>query len=219
MVAVCVRVRPRFTGALLVAVLASGLAACGGGVYKPFNPIDEKRPIKPASIAVISGSHQDGDVKIAGFVTKQLAERTTFRVLSQEEIGKRAPGYPSAIGLRKREEIEDDDEKVVWFAPSEKAKLNALQTRLKVDYLFVLWIPRMTVVSGGNSPTTYYVYPAGNLIEYPGGRVVASTRMGMGSSASILALFRSRDYYIVNAIELSAEAIVDDVIKFTKSAK
>ncbi|HEX4798075.1 MAG TPA: hypothetical protein VFV04_02185 [Burkholderiales bacterium] len=220
MVIACVRARRRLAGTLLVAIVTAGLAACGGGgVYKPFNAIDEKRPIKPASIAVISGSHQDGDVKLAGFVTKQLAERTTFRVLSQEEIGKRAPGYPSAIRFKKSEEIEDDDEKVVWFVPSEKAKLDALQARLKVDYLFVLWIRRMTVVSGGNSGTTYYVYPGGNLIEYPGGRVVASTRMGMGSSASILALFRSKDYYIVDAIELSAEAIVDDVIKVTKSKK
>ena len=218
MVTTRVSARRRFARVLLVAVLTAGLAGCGGGVYKPFNPVDEKRPIKPASIAVISGSHQDGDVKLAGFVTKQLAERTKFRVLSQEEIGKRAPGYPSTIGLRKREDIKDDDEKVVWFAPSEKAKLDALQARLKVDHLFVLWIPHMTVVTSNNS-TTYYVYPAGNMLEYPGGRVVGSTRMGMGSSTSILALFRSKDYYIVDAIELSAEAIVDDVIKFTKSAK
>ncbi len=218
MVIARIRARRRFTGALLVALLTAGLAACGGGVYKPFNPIDEKRPIKPASIAVISGSHQDGDVKLAGFVTKQLAERTTFHVLSQEEIGKRAPAYPSPIGLRKREDIKDGDEKVTWFAPPEKAKLDALQARLKVDYLFVVWIPRMTVVSSNNG-TTYYVYPAGNMLEYPSGRVVASTRMGMGSSTSILALFRSKDYYIVDAIKLSAEAIVDDVIKVTKSKK
>jgi hypothetical protein len=32
-------------------------------------------------------------------------------------------------------------------------------------------------------------------------------------------LFRAKDYYIVDAIKLSAEAIVDDVIKFTKSKK
>jgi len=211
------RLKRRFA-TVLVIVLTAGLAACGGGVYKPFNPIDEKRPIKPASIAVISGSHQDGDVKLAEFVTKQLAERTTFRVLSQEEIGKRVPGYPSTIGLKKRESINDDDEKVVWFVQSEKAKLDALQARLKVDYLFVVWIPRMTVVSSNNG-TTYYVYPAGNMLEYPGGRVVGSTRMGMGSSTSILALFRSKDYYILDAIQMSAEAIVDDIIKVTKSKK
>src|SRR5258706_3359787 len=108
-----IRARPRLAGALLVAFLATELGACGGGVYKPFNPIDEKRTIKPASIAVISGSHQDGDVKLAEFVTKQLAERTTFRVLSQGEIGKRVPGYPSTIGLKKRDDIKDDDEKLI----------------------------------------------------------------------------------------------------------
>jgi len=212
------RLRRRFT-TVLVIVLTAGLAACGGVVYKPFNPIDDKRSIKPASIAVVSGSHRDGDVKLAQFVTKQLADRTTFRVLSQEEIGKRAPGYPSAIGIKKADEIKEDDEKVVWFVPSEKAKLDALQARLKVDYLYVVWIPRMVVVSGGNSGTTYYVYPAGNMIEYPGGRVVASTRMVKGSSTSLLALFRPKDYYIVDAIEMSAEAIVDEMIDVTKSKK
>src|SRR5262245_55745246 len=111
--------RGRFAGAL-VAVLSAGLAACGGPVYKPFNPIDDKRSIKPASIAVVSGSHRDGDVKLAQFVTKQLADRTTFRVLSQEEIGKRAPGYPAAIRIKAEEEIKESDEKVVWFVPADK---------------------------------------------------------------------------------------------------
>src|SRR4051794_28156083 len=105
MVTISARAGRRRAGMLLVAVLAAGLAGCGGGVYKPFNPIDEARPIKPATIAVISGSHQYGDVKLAEFVTQQLVERTTFRVLSQEEIGKRVPGYPSAIGMKKRADI------------------------------------------------------------------------------------------------------------------
>jgi hypothetical protein len=210
--------RRRFAPVLVI-VLTAGLAACGGAVYKPFNPIDEKRPIRSASIAVISGSHRDGDVKLAEFLTKQLAERTTFRVLSQQEIGKRVPGYPSVIRIKEDKEIKEDDEKVVWFVPSDKAKLDALQARLKVDYLYVVWIPSMVVVSGGNSGTTYYVYPAGNMIEYPGGRVVASTRMVKGSSTSILALFRPNDYYILDAIEMSSKAIVDEMIDVTKSKK
>jgi hypothetical protein len=212
------RLRRQFAPVLVI-VLTAGLAACGGPVYKPFNPIDETRPIRAASIAVISGSHRDGDVKLAEFVTKQLAERTTFRVLSQEEIAKRAPGYPSVIRIKNKEEIKEDDERVVWFVPSDKAKLDALQARLKVDYLYVVWIPRMTVVSGGNSGTTYYVFPAGNMIAYPGGRVVASTRMVEGSSASLLALFRPKDYYILDAIQISSKAIVDEMIDVTKSKK
>ena len=203
---------------LIAITLASGLAACGGGVYKPFNPIDEKQAIRPASVAVIAGSHQDGDVRLAGFLTKQLSERTRFRVLTQEDIGKRVPGYPSVIAIKKEDDIKDDDEKVVWFRASEKAKLDAIQSRLKVDYLFVVWVPWMSVVSSRNG-TTFYVYPAGNLVAYPGARVVASTRMGWGESNSILALFRPKDYYIVLALENSAEAIVDEMITVASSVK
>jgi hypothetical protein len=209
----------RFAGALLIVVLTTGLAGCGGSVYKPFNPMDGAQPIRPTTIAVISGSRKDGDVKLAEFVTAQLTERTTLRVLSQEEIGKRVPGYPLAIGLKKDDDIKEGDEKVIWFPPSEKAKLDALQARLKADHLFVVWVPWMTLVTSSRGGATYFVYPAGNMLAYPGGKVVASTRMVMDSSASPLALFRPKDYYIVDAIKQSAEAIVDDVIKVTKSKK
>ena len=219
MVTIGVRAGLRFAGAVLIAVFTAGLAGCGGAVYKPVNPMDEARPIRPTTIAVVSGSRKDGDVKLAEFVTAQLAERTTLRVLSQEEIGKRAPGYPFAIGLKKDDDIKEGDEKVIWFPPSEKAKLDALQARLKVDHLFVVWVPWMTMVTSNRGQTTYFVYPAGNMLAYPGGKVVASTRMVMDSSASPLALFRPKDYYIVDAIKQSADAIVDDVIKVTKSKK
>jgi hypothetical protein len=220
MVTIGVRAGLRFAGALLIVVFTAGLAGCGGGsVHKPFNPMDAAQPIRPTTIAVVSGSRKDGDVKLAEFVTAQLVERTTLRVLSQEEIGKRVPGYPSSIGLKKDDDIKEDDEKVIWFAPSEKAKLDALQARLKVDHLFVLWVPYMTLYTDGRGGSTYFVYPAGNMLAYPGGKVVASTRMVMGSSISVLALFRPKDYYIIDAIKLSAEAIVDDVITVTKSKK
>jgi hypothetical protein len=211
----------RLAGALLIAVSTAGLTGCGTrSVQKPFNPIDEAAQIRPTSVAVISGSRKDGDVKLAEFVTAQLMERTTLRVLSQDEIGKRVPGYPSTIALKKDDDIKETDEKVVWFAPSEKAKLDALQARLKVDHLFVLWVPYMTLYSSSRGGDTYFVYPAGNMVAYPGGKVVASTRMSAGSSpAPLMALVRPKDYYIVDAIKKSAEAIVDDVIKVTKSKK
>lgn len=221
MVTIGLRAALRFAGALLIVVFMAGLAGCGGGqVQKPFNPIDEAHQIRPTSVAVISGSRKDGDVKLAEFVTAQLMERTTLRVLSQEEIGKRVPGYPPTIALKKDDDIKDGDDKVVWFPPSEKAKLDALQARLKVDHLFVVWVPWMTLYSSSRGGETYFVYPAGNMLAYPGGKIVASTRMSAGSSpAPLMALVRPKDYYIVDAIKKSAGAIVDDVIKVTKSKK
>jgi len=200
---------------LLVVVLLLGLAACGG-IQKPFNPLDEHKTYRPSSIAIISGSHREGDVHLAQFVTDGLTKRSTFRVMPQEEIQRRLPDYPSIIDLR--DDVKDDDEKAIWFKASEKNRLNAIQAKLKVDYLFVIWNSEMVMITGDNG-TTYYVYPVGNMIEYPGGKVVASTRSHNGSSTSILALFRSRDYYIVDALHGAADDIVDEFLDVTKSKK
>jgi len=192
------------------------LAMTACAINKPFNPIDGKRAFKHTSIAVISGSHRDQDVKLAEVITKELAKRSTFRVLSQEEIEKHIPNYPSVISIRAN--VKDDDEKATWFQPSEKQSLDAMQAKLRVDYLYVIWNSQMTLVTSRNG-STYYVYPVGNMIEYPGARVVASTRSVNGSSTSILALFRPADYYIVDALNGAAENIVDEFLDVTKSEK
>ena len=195
--------------------LLFALAACGG-VNKPFNPLNSGKAIKASSIAVISGSHRGGDMQLAASITKGLAERSTFRVLSQDDIEKRVPEYPTAIEFR--DDVKGNDEKAIWFKPSEKARLSAMQAKLKVDYLFVVWNSEISVITDRNG-STYYVYPIGNMIEYPGAKVVASTRTYDHSSTSILALFRSADYYIVDAMEDAADNIVDEFLDVTKSKK
>jgi len=200
-------------------LLLVALAACGTTNW-PFNPIDQNKKYKPSSIAVISGRDKAADVKLADFITKGLAERSTFRVMPQKEIEKRVADYPPTILIKTA--IKEDDEKPIWFLPSEKAKLNAIQASLKVDYLFVVWVRqvrRVTVTGSGGGSTTDYVYPGGNLIEYPGAKVVASTMSVAGSSMSPLALFRDADYYVLDALKIAAEDIVDEFLAVTKSKK
>lgn len=196
------------------------LTACSNSNF-PFNPIVKNKVYKrPASIAVISGGEQDANVKLAEFITKELAERSTFRVMSQKEIEKRIPGYPPTISINT--EVKEDEEKPIWFPSSEKAKLNAIQAKLKVDYVFVVWnrfVRRVTVTSQRGGSTTDYVYPAGNLIEYPGGTVLASTMSVAGSDLSPLALFRDADYYIIDALKDASEDIADEFLDVTKSKK
>jgi len=196
------------------------LTACSSSNF-PFNPIVKNKTYKPSSIAVISGGEHDADVKLAGFITKELTERSTFRVMSQKEIEKRIPDYPHTISIIS--DVKEDDEKPIWFTPAEKGKLNAIQAKLKVDYLFVVWnrfVRRVTVRQyGGGGTTTDYVYPAGNMIEYPGGKVVASTMSVAGSDLSPLALFRDADYYIVDALNDASEDIADEFLDVTKSEK
>lgn len=196
------------------------LTACSNSNF-PFNPIVKNKVYKPTTIAVISGDEKDAHVKLAGYITQELTERSTFKVMSQKEIEKRLPGYPQKILINTN--IKEDEEKPVWFPASEKAKLSAIQAKLKVDYLFVVWnrfVRRVTVTSyqGGGS-TTDYVYPAGNLIEYPSGTVLASTMSVAGSDLSPLALFRDADYYILDALKDASEDIVDDFLDVTKARK
>lgn len=200
---------------LLFIPILFALAACGP-INRPFNPLDSKKAIKASSIAVVSGSHRQGDMQLAALITKGLTERSTFHVLSQDDIEKRLPDYPTVIEFR--DDVKADDEKPIWFKPSEKAKLNAMQAKLKVDYLFVVWNQEISVLTNRNG-STYYVYPIGNMIEYPGTKVVASTRTNDHSSTSILALFRSPDYYIVDAMKGASENIVDEFLDVTKSKK
>ncbi|MFA6902556.1 MAG: hypothetical protein WC236_05700 [Gallionellaceae bacterium] len=209
----------RATKILFSAVILFTLTACSNSNF-PFNPIVKNKTYKPTTIAVISGGEQDAHVKLAGFITKELSERSTFKVMSQKEIEKRLPGYPHKILINTN--IKEDEEKPVWFPASEKAKLNAIQAKLKVDYLFVVWnrfVRRVTVTGQGGGSTTDYVYPAGNLIEYPSGTVLASTMSVAGSDLSPMALFRDADYYILDALEDASEDIVDEFLDVTKAKK
>ncbi len=210
----------RIAKSLVSVALLSALVGCGSYNY-PFNPIAKDKVYKPtSSIAVISGGEKDAHVKLAGFITDGLTERSTFRVMSQKEIANRMPDYPPTIAINMNQK--EEEEKPIWIPASEKAKLNAIQAKLKVDYIFVVWnrfVRRVTVTSRTGGSTTDYVYPAGNLIEYPSGKVVASTMSVAGSQLSPLALFRDADYYIVDALKTASGDIVDEFVDVTKSKK
>jgi hypothetical protein len=209
----------RSTIIFFFAAIFLNLTACSNSNF-PFNPIDPNKVYKPSSIAIISGGEQDAHVKLAGYLTQELTERSTFRVMSQKEIEKRISDYPPTITMNSK--FKDDEEKPIWVPASEKAKLNAIQAKLKVDYLFVVWnrfVRRVTVTSQNGGSTTDYVYPAGNLIEYPGAKVVASTMSVAGSDLSPLALFRDADYYILDALKDASEDIADEFLDVTNSKK
>ena len=188
---------------------------------QPFSLIDEKKPVKPTSIAVIAGSPQQATVQLAEFITQGLTEKSNFKVLSQKTIKKRVRGYPMVINTKDKEILnkEEDDLKQVWFPPSEMKKFKSLQKKLKVDYLYVIWIPWMNALTDGRAQTTYQVWPSGNMIEFPSGKVVATTKIFRSESDSPLALFRSNNYYIIKVLQNSADDIVDDLIRVASSEK
>jgi hypothetical protein len=167
---------------LLAAALLFGLLGCS--VQAPLRTMDESHPIKTGSLAVISGSHRGGDAMLAELVTRQLENSDRFRVLPQQEIARRVPDYPVLIEMQDSSQISENDEKAIWFSPAGKARLDAIQAQLGVDYVLVLWIPKITretpiSLHGGQF---FHVYPVGNLLEYPAGRVVGSSRLHTGET-------------------------------------
>lgn len=191
-------------------VFVLGLLASCSGVQAPMKAVDDSRPLRSGSLAVISGSYRSGDLLLAELVTRQLGNGNRFRVLSQQDIARLIPEYPSVIDMQDSGQIAENDDRATWFSSAGKAKLDAMQARLGVDYVLVMWVPKIsreTPVSlkGG---IFFHVYPVGNLIEYPAGKVLASTRMHAGES---LVWFTTRSKSsgerIENLIDEAAEKI------------
>ena len=192
------------------------LGGCGGGTM--FALKDTGYQVKPTSVSVVTGGAEEADLKLAEYLTKELQERTTLRVVEQTDVSKAIPSYPLAI-----KSVEERDGAVAWVDPSEKPKLDKIQTKLKTDYVFVIWskgLTKLTSCSGrGGCTNTYSTNVYGNMLEYPAGRIVSHTAFSKQNSDSVLALFRSKGYYVDELLKTSAEDIVDEFIKVTNTGK
>lgn len=187
------------------------LYACGGAINKPFVKMDSSFVIKPSTIAVIAGFNEEPDKKLAEVLTEELKTRTSFNVLTQEEITKNFPKYPMRIELSQSTKLERPE----WFSSEGKRKIDLLQSKIKARYIYVLWVNNLSAqttcaVRGGCS-TTYYMTVIGNLIEYPVGKTVAYTHIEEDASPSILNLtvFRSSAYFVEKMIKRISEKIVN----------
>jgi predicted small lipoprotein YifL len=162
------------TGLVMLFLVALGsLAGCG--LHKPFEFFDETALTKGGTIAVISADDSDATMRLAEALTKELRERSTFKVWSQAKIDLRLVDYPVII----KEGEPTNPEKPVWFGKGEKAKVDAMQAQLKVRYLFVVW----TGFSRTGTSDSYHVSVNGNVVEYPKGRVIGYSILS-GSSRS-----------------------------------
>lgn len=192
------------------------LGGCGGGTV--FALKDPGYSVKPTSVSVITGGAEESDLKLAEYLTKELKDRTTMQVVDQEEISKAIPSYPIEV-----KSIEEKDGQVAWVDPSEKPKLAKIHAKLKTNYVFVIWSKRLMKTSycsnQGGCSNTYSADVYGNMLEYPSGQIVSHTAFNRRNSDSVLALFRSKGYYVDELLKMSAEDIVDEFIKVTNTGK
>jgi hypothetical protein len=208
---------PKAKSACTILGLALILGGCGGG-GTVFALKDPGYTLKPTSVTVITGGSEESDLKLAEYLTQQLKDRTQLTVVGQEEVTKAVASYPIAVKT-----VEENNGQVEWVDPSEKARLQKIQAKLKTNYMFVVWSKRLKQTSycssRGGCSNTYSADVYGNMLEYPSGQIVSHTAFNRRNSDSVLALFRSKGYYVDELLKKSAEDIVDEFIKVTHTGK
>lgn len=174
--------------------------------------------VKPTSVSVITGGSEEADLKLAEYLTKEFKERTTLQVVDQSDVSKAIPNYPISIKA-----VTEQDGEVAWVDPSEKPKIETIQAKLKTNYVFVVWnrgLAKSTSCSNrGGCTNIYSTNVFGNMLEYPTGKIVSYTTFRKSNSDSVLALFRSKGYYVDELLKESAEDIIDEFIKVTNTGK
>jgi len=193
------------------------LGGCGGG-GTVFALKEPGYSVKPTSVTVITGGSEESDLKLAEYLTQELKDRTQLKVVAQEEVSKAIPSYPISVKT-----VEEKNGEVEWVDPSEKTRLQKIQAKLKTNYVFVVWSKRLKQTtycsSRGGCSNTYSADVYGNMLEYPSGQIVSHTAFNRRNSDSVLALFRSKGYYVDELLKKSAEDIVDEFIKVTNTGK
>jgi len=189
---------------LIILFLAALGSLTGCGIHKPFEFFDETTLMKSGTIAVISADGSDATMRLAEALTKELRERSTFKVWSKAKIDLRLAKYPVTI----KEGTPENPDKPVWFGKGEKAKVDAMQAQLKVRYLFVVW----TVFSRPTDTSDYHVSINGNVVEYPKGRVIGYSLLS-GSSRS------SKGADISPMLKDSAAMMADKFVRAAKAEK
>jgi hypothetical protein len=148
----------------IILFLAAFGTSAGCAIHRPFELFDDTTVIKSRTIAVISADGSETTMRLAEALTKELRERSTFRVLSQAKISLRLGKYPVTIN----EGQPENPDKPVWFGKGEQAKVDAIQAQLRAYYLFVVWTGR----ARNGISASYITSVNGNVVEYPKGRVI-----------------------------------------------
>ncbi len=193
------------------------LSGCGGTPH-PFSLYDDKTTIRTGSIAVVAAEKSELTVRVADNLTRELKERSTFKVLGQEEVRRRLGKYPVPVKTGPPE----NEDKPFWPAKGEKAKIDALQGQLKTDYVFLVWtdnLRRITRTGQGGSSVTYSVDVYGNVVEYPKSKAIGYTSFARNQGQSCCLMGKSEGDDINEMLKGAATSMADDLISAAKAEK
>jgi|GEM_PF-392519 len=164
---------------IVLSIVSLFLTSC----YTTFTVTKDNLQAKKSSkIAVIAGNNLESNLSMAILVTEELKKLSKFKVLSQREIKNALRAYPVRIqGPWSRAYFEIDED----FKRTDIEKIKAIQKRLGVDYLFVLWMPvsiQNQVISGGSVyDDTATVCSICQMFKFPGAEEIGKGNFTMRS--------------------------------------
>jgi len=130
--------RSGFIQKLPVLVLVIFLSSC----FSTFTPVNSDFKPKGKTLAVIAGLNNEANVAAAQYMTDALKKNSRFQVMSQKQVSQALSGYPTPVqGPYKTAyfEIETD------YSKTDIKRIKAIQQKLGVDYVYVLWTPSETI--------------------------------------------------------------------------
>lgn len=149
-------------------LLLAGQLFLSGCLQTYFSMINNKYVFKSRRIAVISGLDNEMSVFLAAELSKELAAKTTFNVMSADEIGKSVPGYPVKIrGPYTSAFFSIDDD----YSKTDIIRIEKIKSKLDVDYLYILWAPIVVQKS-----VNIQIHIITQLFEFPSFSEVAHAR-------------------------------------------
>jgi len=167
------------TTMIFVMLIIAGCASTSS--WSHFKLSDDKQSPTPGSIAVISGSNSEFDVKTAELVTEEINAKTSFKAMSQDKITQIIPQYPAPLIDFKCSDTERST--TPFISDNTWAVLNEIQSRLKTRYIFLVWNENPGLISsqyGNRVRTTVFT----RFIEYPQKNIVGysffSSHKGLG---------------------------------------
>jgi len=126
-------------------VLAAALALALGACFSAFTPVNGDFKPKGKTIAAIAGLDNEPNVAVAQSMSESLKKNTRFQVMPHSQVKQAITGYPSNIqGPYKTAYFEIE----VDYAKTDLKRIKAIQQKLGVDYLYVLWAPSATSYGG-----------------------------------------------------------------------
>jgi len=198
---------------LVLMVITAVITGCGhAGQTNKFLLADGTTKIKEGTIAVIAGSGDEKDIKLAREITRLLKEKTAFKVMEQKEIEDRIPLYPGYFIEKQGVETDNWSISGNYLSENNQAAVNKIQESLKTQYVIVVWTERLGFVTGtGCSVTAPFGLMGGDffrilvpvrLVAYPQKRVAAYCNTAYESYYSLYRPYNSSiDKLLVSAAE------------------